>query len=68
MHYPIIQSMYGGEVEDLRNSSLSAEELLFLPTSVRLHLTPLDGFSETRRECHTMCIIMLETDNEYPNR
>ena len=61
--------MYGGEVEDLRPvDKLSKEELRFLTTSVRLRLTPLKGYSEKLPDHHTMCIIKLSTDNDYPSR
>lgn len=67
MHIFLVQSMYGGEVEDLR-VDVSSSERQYLPPSVRLHLTPLQTYSEKLPESHIMCIIRLDTNNEYPHR
>ncbi|KAF2367183.1 RWD domain [Trinorchestia longiramus] len=61
------ESMYGGEVEDLRPCNVSPDERRYLTTAVRLYLTPLDKYSPHRPDHHIMVKLKLETDNEYPN-
>ncbi|KAA0183696.1 hypothetical protein HAZT_HAZT006915 [Hyalella azteca] len=62
----LIQSMYGGEVENLCPDHDSAEEVNYNTTAVRLYLTPLGTCSPSRPDHHIMVTIKLETDHEYP--